>query len=58
MLTGSLSNAVTVPYRQRVVLVTCEFQTEAAAVSCEKYLNSRSGRAFAKRHFATVGDQR
>jgi putative endonuclease len=36
------------------IVVSIEFRTEREAVRFEKYLKSGSGRAFAKRHFASV----
>lgn len=36
------------------LLVSIEFQHEAAARRFERYLKTGSGRAFAKRHFAAV----
>jgi len=44
-------------HRPWMLVVSMEFRTEAAARRFEKYLKSGSGRAFAKRHFATFGEQ-
>lgn len=44
----------TVNYRPWSVVVAIEFATEKSARRFEKYLKSGSGRAFAKRHFATT----
>ena len=40
-------------HRPWTVLVSMEFPDESSAARFEKYLKSGSGRAFAKRHFAT-----
>lgn len=40
-------------HRPWSVVVAMEFRTETAARRFERYLKSGSGRAFAKRHFAT-----
>jgi putative endonuclease len=44
----------TVSHRPWSVLVSIEFRTERDASRFEEYLKSGSGRAFAKRHFATT----
>jgi len=44
----------TVSHRPWSLVVSMEFPTEKAAVRFEQYLKSGSGRAFTKRHFATV----
>ena len=44
-------NRSTAPYRPWELIVSLEFNQEAAALAFERYLKSGSGRAFAKRHF-------
>lgn len=46
-------NGYTLGHRPWSILVSLEFPTESAAARFEKYLKSGSGRAFAKRHFAS-----
>ena len=46
----------TLDHRPWSVVVSIHFPTEKAAGRFEMYLKSGSGRAFAKRHFAPVGD--
>jgi putative endonuclease len=41
-------------HRPWKVIVSIEFVEEDVAIAFERYLKSGSGRAFAKRHFATV----
>lgn len=41
----------TAKYRPWQLVVSFEFRDERGGVAFEKYLKSRSGRAFAKRHF-------
>jgi predicted GIY-YIG superfamily endonuclease len=43
----------TIVHRPRSLVVSIEFPTEAEALRFERYLKSGSGRAFAKRHFAS-----
>ena len=43
----------TVDFRPWSIAVVIEFPTEREAVRFERYLKSGSGRAFAKRHFAS-----
>jgi len=43
----------TTSHRPWSVLVSMEFRSERDAVRFEQYLKSGSGRAFAKRHFAS-----
>jgi predicted GIY-YIG superfamily endonuclease len=43
----------TVGYRPWALAVAIEFTAEREAVTFERYLKSGSGRAFAKRHFAS-----
>ena len=45
----------TIANRPWSLVVSIEFPTEAEAVRFERYLKSGSGRAFAKRHFASSG---
>jgi putative endonuclease len=45
----------TVRYRPWSVVVALEFPDEQTAIQFERYLKSGSGRAFAKRHFASGG---
>ena len=42
-----------IQYRPWSLVVALQFPTEQEAVRFEKYLKSGSGRAFAKRHFAS-----
>jgi putative endonuclease len=44
----------TIANRPWSLVVSIEFPTEAQAIRFERYLKSGSGRAFAKRHFATL----
>jgi putative endonuclease len=44
-------------HRPRSAVGVIEFQTEQQAVRFEKYLKSRSGRVFARRHFAGDTDR-
>ena len=44
----------TIANRPWSLVVSIEFPTEAEAIRFERYLKSGSGRAFAKRHFATL----
>ena len=44
----------TVSHRPWSLVVSLEFPSERDAVRFEQYLKSGSGRAFTKRHFATV----
>jgi len=46
----------TLQHRPWSILVSVEFPNERAAALFEGYLKSGSGRAFAKRHFAPLGD--
>ena len=46
----------TVAYRPWRLAVSIEFPTEQQALRFERYLNSGSGRAFTKRHFAPLDD--
>lgn len=45
-------SGVTVSYRPWTLVVSLEFRYATRAWRFERYLKSRSGRAFAKRHFA------
>jgi len=47
----------TLEHRPWSVVVSIEFPTERQAIRFERYLNSGSGRAFAKRHFARAHDE-
>jgi predicted GIY-YIG superfamily endonuclease len=46
----------TVAHRPWTLAVSIEFLTEEQALRFERYLKSGSGRAFAKRHFATSNE--
>ena len=48
----------TVANRPWSLVVSMEFATAKAASAFERYLKSGSGRAFAKRHFALIPDER
>jgi len=47
----------TTRHRPWSLVISIEFRDEPTAVAFERYLKSGSGRAFAKRHFAPLGER-